>query len=105
MAFADNLRTLAPIDALERIELFDPSGAPVAQIENKPGQQGSLAVYQHLAARHGSISSAAAREGLTLFAEHTEDARRHPGKHPNIDRLIAIENGGANLSVKAVHKR
>src|SRR3990167_4883258 len=57
----------------------------VATLENKPGKAGSLAVYAALAARHGSINLAAAREGLVMFAEHTADARLHPGSHPNIE--------------------
>ena len=38
-----------------------------------------------------------------VFAEHTADARTNPGKHPNIDRLLAIaENGAEALRVKHV---
>ncbi|MGA7179160.1 MAG: DUF2322 family protein [Thiobacillaceae bacterium] len=30
-----------------------------------------------------------------MYAEHTEDAKLNPGKHPNIDRLLElIKNGG-----------
>ena len=93
MAFADNLKQLPPITHLAALELLDQQGQVVATIENKPGKAGSLAVYAALAARHGSIDAAAAREGLALFAEHTEDARLHPGKHPNIDRLFEIIDG------------
>lgn len=104
MTFAENLKRLDPIDALERIELYNAPGQHVAIIENKPGQQGSLAVYQHLLARHGDVNAAAAREGLSLYAEHTEDARRNPGKHPNIDRLLQIEASGEALSGRVVRK-
>jgi len=61
-----------------------------ATIKNKPGQAGSLAVYAALALRHGRIDAVAAREGLALFAEHTADAQAHPGRHPNIDRLLQV---------------
>ena len=45
----------------------------------------------------------AAKQGLEVFAEHTVDARTHPGKHPNIDRLLAIaESGAETLRVKHV---
>ena len=74
----------------------------VASIENKAGSQGSLAVYNHLAQTYGSINLEAAKKGLEIFAEHTDDARTNPGKHPNIDRLIAIEQGGPALRVKHV---
>lgn len=96
MAFADNLKQLPAISHLAELQLLDAAGAVVATIENKPGKAGSLAVYAALAARHGRIDTAAAQDGLDLFAEHTADARLHPGKHPNIDRLldiIALEQG------------
>ena len=100
MSFADNLKQLPKISHLEAIDLIDGSGAAVATIENKPGQAGSLSVYNHLAQIYGSITAEAARKGLDLYAEHTADARLHPGKHPNIDRLLAIEAGAEPLRIK-----
>jgi len=101
-SFADNLKTFAPISAIARLELRDPAGALVATIENRPGQQGSLALYNHLQQRFGRIDASAAHEGLALYAEHTQDARDHPGKHPNIDRLIAIAEGAPALQAAVV---
>lgn len=101
MGFADNLATLAPADHLAQIELLGPDGEAAA-IENKPGSQGSLRVYHHLLVKHGRIDVAAATEGLTLFAEHTEDARQHPGKHPNIDRLLRVAAGGNVLAGRLI---
>ncbi len=100
MAFADNLKKLPGISHLAGLQLLGAEGAVVATIENKPGSQGSLAVYNHLAQTYGAISAEAAAHGLELFAEHTEDARINPGRHPNIDRLLAIVAGGEPLSVK-----
>ena len=100
MSFAENLKKLPGISHLATINLLDADGNVVAAIENKPGSQGSLAVYNHLAQTYGSINLDAAKKGLEIFAEHTDDARINAGKHPNIDRLIAIENGGPALRVK-----
>ena len=91
--FAENLKKLPGISHLAAINLLDADGEPVAVIENKAGSQGSLAVYNYLAQIYGAITPDAARKGLELFAEHAEDARQFPGKHPNIDRLIDIEAG------------
>ena len=102
MAFADNLKTLPPVTQLAELQLLDAKGNVVATIENKPGKAGSLAVYAALAAKHGKIDLAAAKEGLELFAEHTADARANPGKHPNVDRLFEIVAGGAGYAVKLV---
>lgn len=74
----------------------------MATIENKPGQAGSLAVYNHLAQTFGAITPEAAQRGLELYGEHTEDALANPGKHPNIDRLNHLIEGGATLRVKHV---
>jgi hypothetical protein len=103
MAFADTLKSLPSIAHLAALQLIDPaSGKVVHTIENKPGQAGSLAVFNHLATTFGAITPAAAARGLELYAEHTADARANPGKHPNIDRLIALASGGSTLQVKVV---
>lgn len=102
MAFADNLKALPPVAHLAALELSNAAGELTARIENKPGQAGSLAVYAALAAKHGSIHPAAAAEGLAIYAEHTDDARANPGKHPNIDRLIGITTPAQALSVRLI---
>lgn len=102
MSFAENLKKLPGISHLVAINLLDAEGKLIAAIENKPGSQGSLAVYNHLAQTYGSINAEAAKKGLEIFAEHTEDARLHAGKHPNIDRLLAVEAGQPALRVKHV---
>lgn len=98
MSFAENLATLPPIPHLSRLELVN-GDAVVAVIENRPGSAGSVRVYAALASRYGRIDREAAEAGLLLYAEHTEDARHNPGKHPNIDRLFAIAKGGTPLRV------
>ena len=50
-----------------------------------------MAIYSHLAQKYGgSLSPAAAQEGLDLYAEVVADARAHPGSHPNIDILLDV---------------
>jgi hypothetical protein len=58
----------------------------VATIENKPGQAGSLALYNHLRRPTAPSRRSGARRPRALRRAH-EDARANPGKHPNIDRL------------------
>ncbi|RDJ99268.1 DUF2322 family protein [Paraburkholderia lacunae] len=101
-AFKDNLAQLPAIDGIERIDLVDGKGALVASIENKPGKQGSLAVYHYLRQVFGALDAKAAEHGLAVFAEHTADARNRPGAHPNVDRLLAIAAGGAALRIEVV---
>ena len=100
MSFADNLKQLPKISHLAAIDLLDAEGDVVASIENKSGQTGSLALYNHLGQTFGAITAEAAKKGLDLYAEHGTDARANPGKHPNIDRLIAIEAGAQALRIK-----
>lgn len=102
MAFADNLKQLPAVAHLAALQLLDGQGQVAATIENKPGQAGSLAVYAALAAKHGSINPAAAQEGLEIYAEHTADAQAHPGKHPNIDRLIQVIATAQGFTVKQI---
>lgn len=102
--FKDNLAQLPAIDGIERIDLIDGEGAVVADIENKPGKQGSLAVYHYLQQTFGQLDAAAAEHGLAVFAEHTADARNRPGAHPNVDRLLAIAAGAPALRIHVVGK-
>ena len=100
--FKDNLAQLPGIDGIERIDLVDGKGAVVASIENKPGKQGSLAVYHYLGQSFGALDTKAAELGLAVFAEHTADARNRPGAHPNVDRLLEIAAGGEALRIEVV---
>lgn len=100
--FQENLGSLPGIEGIARIELSNADGTLAASIENKPGSQGSLRVYRYLADKHGTITPAAAQEGLQLYAEHTEDARINPGKHPNIDRLFNLVTRDATLTAHVI---
>lgn len=102
MAFADNLKQLPGVSHLAALQLFDAEGNQVACIEHKQGQIGSLTLYNHLAQFYGAITPEAAAKGLELYAEHTEDARANPGKHPNIDRLLQIASADGTLTVKQI---
>ncbi len=88
MSFAENLSAL-PESIGVRLRLHDAQGVECGVIENAPGTAGSFKLYAYLAQQHGGITPAAATAGVALYAEHAEDARQHPGKHPNIDRLFA----------------
>lgn len=98
MAFKENLAALPEAQG-SRLRLFDEQGREVAVIENAPGTAGSFRVYAYLAGRHGAINGAAVQDGLSIYAEHTEDARLNPGKHPNIDRLFEVLRTGTALQV------
>lgn len=100
--FKDNLQKLPSIEGVQRIDLRDSVGAVVASIENQPGKQGSVAVYNYLKQVFDVLDASAAEHGLLVFGEHTEDARNRPGAHPNVDRLIAIADGAAPLTIDVV---
>ena len=103
MNFAERLKQLPTTTHLAALHLLDADGKAIATIENKPGQAGSVAVYAALAALYGgSITPAAASLGLEWYAEHTADALAFPGKHPNIDRLLAWAQGTENYRVQTV---
>lgn len=99
--FADILPTLPAIDGIAALSLHNAAGEQVALLENKPGSAGSVRLYHALWLQHGCINHAAAQQGLALYAEHTADALAFPGKHPNIDRLLALQEGDS-LSVSVI---
>jgi hypothetical protein len=98
--FSEILPNLATVDHVQRITLTNADGSIAGVIENKPGSQGSMRVYHHLQRKWGDLGVAAAQDGLAIYAEHTEDARLHPGKHPNIDRLLDIARDQTTLSIQ-----
>ena len=101
--FSDVLLGLDDASHVKRIEeLYNVDGRPAGVIDNKPGSQGSVKVYHHLYKMYGEISLDAAVEGLSLYAEHTEDAENCPGKHPNVDRLLNILEDEQPLTVKII---
>ena len=100
--FSDVLLTLDNAEDVKRIELFHPDGTSAGVIENRPGSQGSIKVYNHLYKMFGDITLDAAVEGLALYAEHTEDAENCPGKHPNVDRLLNVLEDEQPLSMKVI---
>lgn len=100
--FKDNLQQLPPVTGVQRIDLVDANGLVVASIENQPGKQGSVAVYQYLKQSFGALDAKAAEHGLLVFAEHTADARARPGAHPNVDRLLAIAAGEGPLHIEII---
>lgn len=102
MTFAETLKKLPGVSHVAMLNLLDAENNIVASIENKAGSTGSLAVYNHLAQLYGAITPEAAKKGLELYAEHTEDAKQHPGKHPNIDRLLALIEESKTLRIKHV---
>ncbi|MCL1825687.1 MAG: DUF2322 family protein [Betaproteobacteria bacterium] len=102
MTFAETLKSLPGISHLAAMNLFAADGMLAATIENKHGQAGSLAIYNHLAQLYGAITPEAAKKGLELYGEHSEEARLNPGKHPNIDRLIGLIERDETLRVKQV---
>lgn len=104
MDFAQQLAALPAVDHLARLELTGPTGQ-IGVIENKPGSAGSVRVYAYLSDKYGGIDAAAATEGLHIFAEHGEDARSHPGKHPNIDRLLEVLRDGGTWQVRSISQQ
>jgi hypothetical protein len=103
MSFSENLATLPSIDHLAALEILDGEHV-IACIENKPGSAGSVRVYHALAQEFGALTNVAAQKGLQLYAEHTEDARAFPGKHPNIDRLFSLIETGQTWQIGFVVK-
>ena len=103
MNFSARLKQLPATTHLAALHLLDADGKAIATIENKPGQAGSVAVYAALAALYGGrITPAAASLGLEWYAEHTADALAFPGKHPNIDRLLAWAQGMDSYQVQSI---
>ena len=98
--FKEILKTLPDVTELDRVELYDLNDNYIDKIENLPGTQGSLKVYFFIYKKYKLIDTEAAQNGLELFSEHTDDAKKKPGSHPNINRLIHLINNNEILKIK-----
>lgn len=102
--FKDILPTLNDASHVQQLNLENENGEVIDSIENVPGKSGSVTVYHHVSADNGLLDKAAAEQALQLYAEHTEDARHNPGKHPNIDRLFDVIHNNLKYQVKILTK-
>ena len=101
-SFKQVLDALPDIEHIDKINLYDQNDNLVDVIENMQGSQGSLKVYFYLNKNFKEINLAAAQKGLDLFSEHTAEAKKNPGSHPNIDRLINILKKNDTLRVETI---
>ena len=104
MSFADNLAIFPDIENISAILITNSAGNAVDRIENSPSTQGSLKLYKALLEEFGELNATAAKKGIKLFAEYVTDAEANPGKHPNIDRLLAIAQSEVSLGLKILKK-
>lgn len=101
--FSENLEQFPSIENIERIEFYQ-NGHLLSDVKNIDGQKGSLSLYFYLFRTMGILDTASAKRGLELYAEHTQDAKNHPGKHPNIDRLLLIQATNENMEMKVFYR-
>jgi len=101
----DKLEGLPSVDNLAGLELYGEGFEPEAWVEHTPDRTTTVAIYYQMAIDYGGISPTAARKALDLFGDQAEEARAHPGRHPDIDRLFEVIDRGQYLSVRAVPRQ
>ena len=90
MNFKEILDTLPTIDHLTGLNVKQ-GDEVIHHIPAAPGKLGSLRLYNALAEKfNGKLDRTSAQQGIEWFAEHVEDAKNNPGKHPNIDLLFKV---------------
>lgn len=99
MSFKEILETLPAIDHLTGLNVVD-GETIIHNIPSIPGKLGSLRLYNALAEKfNGKLNRTSAQQGVEWFAEHVEDAKENPGKHPNIDLLFKVIDENLNLTL------
>ncbi|WP_295655345.1 DUF2322 family protein [uncultured Haemophilus sp.] len=99
MNFKDILETLPNIEHLTGLDVLN-GEAVIHHIPAAPGKLGSLRLYHALAEKfNGKLDRTSAQQGIEWFAEHVEDAKQNPGKHPNIDLLFKVVAEELNYSL------
>lgn len=105
MQFKDFLATFPAIDHLAGLNVLNEQGELIHNIPAIEGKLGSLKLYNALFAKfNGKLTACAAQQGLEWFAEHVEDAKNNPGKHPNIDLLFKVVNEDLTLTLEPIAK-
>lgn len=90
MNFNEILNTLPTIDHLTGLNVKQ-GNETIHHIPAVQGKLGSLRLYNALAEKfNGKLDRTSAQQGIEWFAEHAEDAKANPGKHPNIDLLFKV---------------
>ncbi|KOT14417.1 RNA polymerase subunit sigma-32 [Haemophilus parainfluenzae] len=99
MNFKDILETLPSIEHLTGLDVLNDETV-IHHIPAAPGKLGSLRLYNALAEKfNGKLDRTSAQQGIEWFAEHVEDAKQNPGKHPNIDLLFKVVAEELNYSL------
>ena len=99
MSFKEILETLPTIDHLTGLNVMD-GETIIHNISAIPGKLGSLRLYNALAEKfNGKLNRTSAQQGVEWFAEHVEDAKANPDKHPNIDLLFKVIDENLNLTL------
>lgn len=99
MSFKEILETLPTIDHLTGLNVMDDETI-IHNISAIPGKLGSLRLYNALAEKfNGKLDRTSAQQGIEWFAEHVEDAKANPDKHPNIDLLFKVIDENLNLTL------
>ena len=99
MNFKDILETLPSIEHLTGLDVLK-GETVIHHIPAAPGKLGSLRLYHALAEKfNGKLDRTSAQQGIEWFAEHVEDAKQNPGKHPNIDLLFKVVAEELNYSL------
>ena len=99
MNFKDILETLPSIEHLTGLDVLN-GETVIHHIPAALGKLGSLRLYNALAEKfNGKLDRTSAQQGIEWFAEHVEDAKQNPGKHPNIDLLFKVVAEELNYSL------
>lgn len=105
MQFKDFLATFPDIGHLSGLNILDENGEIIHHIPAIEGKLGSLKLYNALAEKFmGQLNVESATQGIEWFAEHIEDAKQNPGKHPNIDLLLAVVAQKHNYTLQSIAK-
>ncbi len=97
MSFKENLDKMPDIAHLSGLDIIDSEGRVAHYIPAAEGKLGSLKLYHALAQEFGNTLN-------RWFAEIVDDAKAHPGKHPNIDLLLKVQDEDLVYTLKPLAK-
>jgi len=99
--FTENLLSIPKNKKTVLIRVYNERDDLVSIIPNIQGKDGSVQIFEHISDTRGNINFESAKQGINLYGENIDDAKKNPGKHKNLELLTSI-NQNENLRISIV---
>ena len=102
--FTENLVSIPKCEFTVLVRVYNEKEDLLSIIPNIHGKHGSVQIFKHISDAKGYIDFEAAKQGISLYGENIEDAKKNPGKHKNLELLTDLKQS-EKLKVSIVESK